>query len=39
MFGQAMMDADHLPHTLLTSNAFSRGMPDSGASSPMSCSS
>jgi len=26
MFGQAMMDVDHLPHTLLASNAFSRGM-------------
>ena len=24
LFGQAMMDVDHLPHTLLASNAFSR---------------
>lgn len=30
IFGQAMMDADHLPHTLLASNAFSRGMPEHG---------
>ena len=30
LFGQAMMDVDHLPHTLLASNAFSRGMPELG---------
>ncbi len=30
MFGQGI-DADHLPHTQLASNAFSRGMPDKGA--------
>jgi beta-alanine--pyruvate transaminase len=30
MFGQAMMDVDHLPHTLLASNAYSRGMPKEG---------
>jgi len=30
MFGQAMMDVDHLPHTLLASNAYSRGMPELG---------
>lgn len=30
LFGQAMMDVDHLPHTLLASNAFSRGMPEQG---------
>ncbi len=30
MFGQGI-EADHLPHTQLTSNAFSRGMPDKGA--------
>jgi beta-alanine--pyruvate transaminase len=29
-FGQAM-EADHLPHTQLASNAFSRGMPQKGA--------
>jgi beta-alanine--pyruvate transaminase len=30
MFGQGVQ-ADHLPHTLLPGNAFSRGMPDQGA--------
>jgi len=30
LFGQAMADVDHLPHTLLASNAFSRGMPKEG---------
>jgi beta-alanine--pyruvate transaminase len=30
MFGQAV-DADHLPHTQLSSNAFSRGEPQAGA--------
>jgi beta-alanine--pyruvate transaminase len=30
MFGQGIA-ADHLPHTQLASNAFSRGMPDQGA--------
>jgi beta-alanine--pyruvate transaminase len=30
MFG-AGIEADHLPHTLLASNAFSRGLPDKGA--------
>jgi len=30
VFGQAM-EADHLPHTMLASNAFSRGMPERGA--------
>jgi beta-alanine--pyruvate transaminase len=30
VFGQAV-EADHLPHTLLASNAFSRGMPPHGA--------
>lgn len=30
MFGQGIA-ADHLPHTQLASNAFSRGMPDKGA--------
>ena len=30
MFGQGI-EADHLPHTQLTRNAFSRGMPDQGA--------
>lgn len=30
LFGQAMMDVDHLPHTLLASNAYSRGMPKEG---------
>lgn len=30
LFGQAMMDVDHLPHTLLASNAYSRGMPQQG---------
>lgn len=29
-FGQGI-EADHLPHTQLASNAFSRGMPDKGA--------
>ncbi|KAA8708467.1 aspartate aminotransferase family protein [Pseudomonas cannabina] len=29
MFGQ-LMDVDHLPHTLLASNAFSKGMPEAG---------
>ncbi len=29
VFGQAV-EADHLPHTLLAQNAFSRGMPPSG---------
>ena len=29
-FGQAV-EADHLPHTQLASNAFSRGMPENGA--------
>ena len=29
-FGQAI-EADHLPHTQLASNAFSRGMPEKGA--------
>jgi len=29
-FGQAV-EADHLPHTLLPQNAFSRGMPEQGA--------
>ncbi|OHX16300.1 aspartate aminotransferase family protein [Chromobacterium sphagni] len=26
-----LMDADHLPHTLLPANAFSRGLPENGA--------
>ncbi|MEQ6889733.1 aspartate aminotransferase family protein [Halomonas sp. CS7] len=30
MFGQGI-DADHLPHTLLKENAFTRGMPERGA--------
>jgi beta-alanine--pyruvate transaminase len=30
LFGQAV-DADHLPHTLLKENAFSRGLPEKGA--------
>ncbi len=30
LFGQAV-DADHLPHTLLPENAFSRGIPEHGA--------
>ncbi|WP_069384918.1 aspartate aminotransferase family protein [Halomonas caseinilytica] len=30
LFGQGV-DADHLPHTLLKENAFSRGMPERGA--------
>lgn len=30
LFGQAMSDVDHLPHTLLASNAFSRGIPEQG---------
>lgn len=30
LFGQGI-DADHLPHTLLPGNAFSRGMPAAGA--------
>jgi len=30
LYGQAV-DADHLPHTLLAENAFSRGMPEHGA--------
>lgn len=30
LFGQGLMDVDHLPHTLLASNAFSRGMPEQG---------
>jgi beta-alanine--pyruvate transaminase len=30
LFGQAV-DADHLPHTLLKQNAFTRGMPTTGA--------
>lgn len=30
MFGQGI-DADHLPHTLLKENAFTRGMPEHGA--------
>ena len=30
MFGQGI-DADHLPHTLLPDNAFTRGMPERGA--------
>ena len=30
VFGQAV-EADHLPHTLLASNAFSRGLPQHGA--------
>jgi beta-alanine--pyruvate transaminase len=30
LFGQGV-EADHLPHTQLTSNAFSRGMPEHGA--------
>ncbi len=30
MFGQGV-EADHLPHTQLASNAFSRGMPEQGA--------
>jgi beta-alanine--pyruvate transaminase len=29
LFGHTL-DADHLPHTLLPENAFSRGMPDNG---------
>lgn len=29
MFGQ-LMDVDHLPHTLLASNAYSKGMPEAG---------
>ncbi|MGJ7458351.1 aspartate aminotransferase family protein [Halomonas sp. MA07-2] len=30
LFGQGI-DADHLPHTLLAENAFTRGMPERGA--------
>lgn len=30
LFGQGV-DADHLPHTLLKENAFTRGMPEEGA--------
>ncbi len=30
LYGQAV-DADHLPHTLLPENAFTRGMPEHGA--------
>lgn len=30
MFGTGI-DSDHIPHTLLAENAFSRGMPDKGA--------
>ncbi len=30
VFGQAV-EADHLPHTMLASNAFSRGLPEAGA--------
>ncbi|NIC06055.1 aspartate aminotransferase family protein [Billgrantia bachuensis] len=30
LFGQGV-DADHLPHTLLTENAFTKGMPERGA--------
>lgn len=30
LFGQGV-DADHLPHTLLPENAFTRGMPETGA--------
>jgi len=30
LFGQAV-EADHLPHTLLAENAFTRGMPEHGA--------
>ena len=30
LFGVGI-DADHIPHTLLAENAFSRGMPDTGA--------
>ncbi|OMH39381.1 aspartate aminotransferase family protein [Motiliproteus sp. MSK22-1] len=30
LYGQGV-DADHLPHTLLKENAFSRGMPEKGA--------
>jgi len=30
LFGQ-LVDTDHLPHTLLAENAFSRGMPEHGA--------
>ena len=30
MFGQGV-DADHLPHTLIKENAFTRGMPETGA--------
>jgi len=30
VFGQAV-EADHLPHTMLAANAFSRGMPEQGA--------
>ncbi|MDF1528011.1 MAG: aspartate aminotransferase family protein [Sedimenticola sp.] len=30
LFG-TLLDADHLPHTLLPENAFSRGMPEQGA--------
>ncbi|GGO76625.1 beta alanine--pyruvate aminotransferase [Marinobacterium nitratireducens] len=30
LFGQGV-DADHLPHTLLKENAFTRGMPETGA--------
>jgi beta-alanine--pyruvate transaminase len=30
MFGSGV-DSDHIPHTLLAENAFSRGMPDKGA--------
>jgi len=30
LFGQGV-DADHLPHTLLAENAFTRGMPERGA--------
>jgi beta-alanine--pyruvate transaminase len=29
MFGQ-LMDVDHLPHTLLASNAYSKGLPEEG---------
>ena len=30
LFGQSV-DADHIPHTVLPENSFSRGMPESGA--------
>jgi beta-alanine--pyruvate transaminase len=30
LFGQSV-DADHIPHTVLPENSFSRGMPDNGA--------